>query len=133
MESEITCIICPMGCEVTVHHKEGEITNIEGHQCKKGIEYVKEEIFEPKRTLTTTMLVKDGELPLVSVKTSSPIPREKLFEVMDRISQIEVDAPIEIGDALVKNILGLNSDVVATKKIRKKICYFKITGRYRDV
>ena len=120
MESEITCIICPIGCEITVHHKEGEITNIEGDQCKKGIEYVKEELFDPKRTLTTTMIVRGGELPLVSVKTNRPIPKDRLFDVMDCVSQIKVDAPVKIGDALVKNVLDLDSDIVATKKVGKK-------------
>jgi CxxC motif-containing protein len=120
MKSKITCIICPIGCEVTVHHEKGMISNIEGHQCKKGIEYVKEELFDPKRTLTTTMMIKDGELPLVSVKTHKPIPKDKMFKVMDCISQIEVDAPIEIGDVLVKNVLDLDADMVATKKVRKK-------------
>ncbi len=119
MESKITCIICPIGCEITVHHKEGEITNIEGDQCKKGIEYVKEEQFDPKRTLTTTMLVRSGDMPLVSVKTNVPIPKDRLFDVMDALSEIEVSAPINIGDALVKNVLGLNSDIVATKKVKK--------------
>ena len=119
MESEITCIICPIGCEITVHHKEGEITKIEGHQCKKGIGYAEEELFDPKRTLTTTMLVRGGELPLISVKTSRPISKDKLFDVMDALSEIEVSAPINIGDALVKNVLGLNSDIVATKKVKK--------------
>jgi CxxC motif-containing protein len=120
MESKITCIICPIGCEVTVHHKEGIITNIEGHQCKKSIGYANEELFYPKRTLTTTILVKGGELPLVSVKSSKPIPKDRLFDVMDCISQTEVDAPVEIGDALVKNVLDLDADIVATKNVGKK-------------
>jgi CxxC motif-containing protein len=120
MESEITCIICPIGCEVKVHHKEGIITKIENHQCKKGIEYVREELFDPKRTLTTTMIVKNGDLPLVSVKSSRPIPKDKLFDVMDIISEFEVYSPIEIGDILIKNINGLRAHIVATKNIRIK-------------
>jgi CxxC motif-containing protein len=120
MESKITCIICPIGCEVTILHKEGIITNMEGHQCKKGIEYVKEELFDPKRTLTTTMIVRDGELPLVSVKTNRPIPKDRLFEVMDCISEIEIDAPLEIGDVLVESVLGLDADIVATKKVDRE-------------
>jgi CxxC motif-containing protein len=120
MDSNITCIICPIGCEVTILHKEGIITNMEGHQCKKGIEYIKEELFDPKRTLTTTVMVKDGKLPLVSVKTNNPIPKDRLFDVMDCISEIEFDAPLEIGDVLIKNVLDLDADIVATKKVVKK-------------
>jgi CxxC motif-containing protein len=118
MESEITCIICPIGCEMTIDHKEGIITKIEGHQCKKGIGYAKEELFDPKRTLTTTMIVKDGELPLVSVKSNRPIPKERLFDVMDAISEIEVFAPVKIGDVLVENVMDLDADIVATKNVK---------------
>ena len=120
MKTEITCIICPIGCEVTVHHEEGTITKMEGHQCKKGIGYVEEELFDPKRTLTTTMNVKNGELPLVSVKTSIPVPKERLFDVMDVISQIETAAPVKIGDVLVQSVLGLDADIVATKMVGRK-------------
>jgi CxxC motif-containing protein len=118
MESKITCIICPVGCEVTVHHKERIITKIEGLQCKKGIGYAKEELFDPKRTLTTTMIVKDGDLPLVSVKSDRPITKDRLFDVMDAISEIDVQAPIEIGDVLVENVMGLDADIVATKNVK---------------
>jgi CxxC motif-containing protein len=120
MESKITCIICPIGCEVTAHHKEGIIIKIEDHQCKKGIGYAEVELFDPKRTLTTTMIIKDGELPLVSVKTNIPIPKDRMFDLMDCVSQIKVDAPVSIGDVLIKNVLDLNADIVATKKVRKK-------------
>ena len=118
MESEITCIICPIGCEMTIHHKEGIITKIEGHQCKKGIGYAKEELFDPKRTLTTTVMVKGGQLPLVSVKTKVPIPKGKLFEAMDALSKVEVSAPVKIGDVLVENVMGLDADIVATKNVK---------------
>jgi CxxC motif-containing protein len=120
MESEITCIICPIGCRVVVHHKGAEITKIEGYECKKGIEYAKNELLDPKRTLTTTVAVKDGELPLVSVKTQEPVPKQKLFAAMDAISAIEVEAPVSIHDKVIENILNTGIDVVATKNVRKK-------------
>lgn len=117
MESKITCIICPIGCEMTIHHKEGIITNIEGHQCKKGIGYAKEELLNPVRTLTTTVKVDRGIIPLVSVRTNKPIPKEKLFQVMDAVAEIEVHAPVMIGDILVKNLLGLDAHLIATKNV----------------
>jgi CxxC motif-containing protein len=120
MESEITCIICPIGCEMTVYHKEGIITDIKDYECKKGIEYAKEELLDPKRTLTTTIAVTGGELPLVSVKTQYPIPKEKLFDAMDEISEIVVEAPVNIHDTILDNILNLDIDIVATKNVRKK-------------
>jgi CxxC motif-containing protein len=105
---------------MTIHHKEGIITKIEDYQCKKGIGYAKEELFYPKRTLTTSIIVKDGDLPLVSVKSDKPIPKDRLFDVMDAISEIEVHAPIEIGDILIKNVIGLDVQIVATKDVKIK-------------
>jgi CxxC motif-containing protein len=117
MGSKITCIICPIGCEMTIHHKEGIITNIEGHQCKKGIGYAKEELLYPVRTLTTTVKVDRGVIPLVSVRTNKPIPKEKLFQVMNAVAEIEVNAPVMIGDILVKNLIGLDAHLIATKNV----------------
>lgn len=119
MKKEITCIICPIGCRLIVEYEDDTILDIDGFECKKGKKYASEELFNPVRTLTTTIIVKDGEIPLVSVKTDKPIPKDKLFEVMDAVSEIEVKAPVSIGDFLVKNVLGLNADIVATKNVQR--------------
>jgi CxxC motif-containing protein len=102
-----------------VEYRDDSILNIEGFECKKGKKYAPEELLNPVRTLTTTIIVKDGEIPLVSVKTEKPIPKDKLFEVMNTISEVEVDAPVNIGDVLVKNVLDLNVDILASKKVEK--------------
>jgi CxxC motif-containing protein len=120
MNKKVTCIICPIGCEIEVDCTEKDIKNVEGNQCKKGIKYAREEVICPMRTLTTTLQVRNGNLPLVSVKTNPPVPKEKIFDVMDELARIVVKAPINVGDVLVKKILGLDVDVVATKKIDVK-------------
>ena len=118
MRSKITCIICPLGCSLIIEHSDGAIDSIEGFLCKKGKDYAFEELLNPVRTLTTTIMVKDGIIPLVSVKTSKPIPKGKLFEVMDAVSGIEVSAPVKIGDVMVENVLGLDVDMIATRNVR---------------
>lgn len=120
MKKEFTCIICPVGCEITVEYTKDKITKIEGNTCDKGAEYVKKEITNPERTLTTTLRVKKGELRLVSVRTSKAVPKKLLFEAMDIISEKEVDAPVKIGDVLIKNILNTGADVIATKHIKRR-------------
>ena len=119
MKKEITCIICPIGCTLVVEFRYGSILNIEGFECKKGKNYASEELLNPVRTLTTTIVVKDGEISLISVKTAKPIPKDKLFEVMDALSKTEVSAPVKLGDILVKNILGLEADILATKNVER--------------
>ena len=117
-DTNVTCILCPIGCEIRVNIKDLSI--IDGAKCKRGIEYSKNEIINPKRTITTSILVKNGDLPLVSVKTSKPIPKNKIFKILEIIKKKSVDAPIKIGEIIIENILDTGSDIVATKTIKKK-------------
>jgi len=119
MKKEMICIICPLGCNLFVHYTLKDIKNVEGNRCKLGLEYAEKEIFNPKRTLTTTVRVNNGHLPLVSVKSKKPLPKERLFEAINLLAKIEVEAPIRIGDKIIANLFDTGVDVVATKNIEK--------------
>jgi len=119
MKKEMLCIVCPLGCNIFVHYTVRGIKNVEGNRCKLGLEYAEKEIFNPERTLTTTVRVNNGHLPLVSVKSKKPLPKERLFEVMNLLAKIEVEAPIRIGDKIIANLFDTGVDVVATKNIEK--------------
>lgn len=116
---EIVCIICPRGCEIKVYSIDGEIIRVEGYSCPRGKEYAEKEVKMPMRTLMTVVKCRGGDLPVVSVKTSKPIPRDKLVEVSKYLANIVADVPVSIGDIIVKNVLGLDSDIVATRPCRK--------------
>ena len=120
MNKEITCIICPNGCELSIELEEQGIKNISGALCKRGKEYAEQEIQNPKRTIASLVKVVDGEIPLVSVRTTKAVPKEKIFEVMEEIKKLEINAPVKINQIIVKNILGLDSDIIATKFVEKK-------------
>jgi len=117
-KKKFICIICPNGCEIEAEFDSTSIKKLEGNTCEKGAEYVRKEIFSPERGLTTTVRVLNGSLPLVSVKTSEPIPKEKMMNAMREIRRLKVSAPVRIGDVLFENILGTGSDVVATKNVK---------------
>ena len=114
-----TCIICPNGCEITTEVEDNKIISLEGAQCKRGDEYVHQEITNPVRNIASSILVEDGELPLVSVRLSSPIPKNKIFDVMDEIKQTHLKAPVSIGQVAIENVLDLGSDVIVTKNVEK--------------
>jgi CxxC motif-containing protein len=118
-EKKVTCIICPIGCKISVELKGKQIRSLRGNKCKKGETYAMNEIFDPRRVLTTSVLVKNGEWPLVSVKTSKPIPREKIFPVLEKIKKTVVRAPVKTGQVIIKNVLDTGADVVATKTVSK--------------
>ncbi len=107
MKREMICIICPMGCELTVCMDTMEVS---GNGCPRGEHYAKSECINPVRTLTTTVKTKNGEL--VSVKTDRPIPKEKQAECMRRLNQIVAPEQVEIGTVIMENLFGCN--VIAT-------------------
>jgi CxxC motif-containing protein len=120
MKKKMICIGCPMGCYLAVDHIGTTIRGVSGNRCKVGLEYAEKEISNPERTLTTTVKVKNGHLPLISVRTSKPIPKNTIFDAMDLLAKVEAKAPIKIGDPIVKNILNTGANIVATKNISKK-------------
>ena len=119
MKKEMICIGCPMGCYLIVDYDGKTIRDISGNRCKVGLEYAEKEISNPERTLTTTVKVKNGHLPLVSVRTDKPIPKNRIFDTMDLLAKIEVEAPVKIGEPIVRNIFNTGINVVATKNILK--------------
>lgn len=106
----ITCILCPNGCEITY--------DLEGGMCGKGPEYVKNEILNPKRTLTSSVKVTGGAIPLVSVKTTDSIPKGKLMEAMKLIAELAAPAPIEPGQIICKDFMEEGIDLIATKAVK---------------
>ena len=119
-KQEITCIICPIGCKITVQSDGTSAKVITGHRCKEGITYATTEALDPRRMLTSSILVHQGIWPLVSVKTSQPIPKKDIFTVLKEIQNTSVEAPVKRGDILLSNVADLNIDIIATKTILKK-------------
>lgn len=107
----ITCIMCPNGCEITY--------DLEGGMCGKGPEYVKNEILNPMRTLTTSVRVTGGEIPLVSVKTTESIEKERLMDAMKLIFDISVAAPVAPGQIIRKDFMKPGVNLVATKAVAR--------------
>ncbi len=112
---QLTCIVCPLGCAISAQMDGGDIVSISGHTCKLGESYARAELQDPRRTLTTTMRVRGGGL--VSVKSEETLPKGKLLDCMKAVNAAEAIAPVEIGDVLIKDILGLGVDIVATSRI----------------
>ncbi|MFW9987527.1 MAG: DUF1667 domain-containing protein [Candidatus Odinarchaeota archaeon] len=90
---------------------------IEGHSCKRGEEYAREEFVAPKRILTTTMRIENGFLPLIPVRSDKPIPKEKLEETLKLIAKTKLKAPIKMGDILLEKVLGLEINIIASRDL----------------
>ncbi|MBP7176431.1 MAG: DUF1667 domain-containing protein [Thermoclostridium sp.] len=117
-EKKLVCIVCPMGCQMVVsQNEEDAIEKVTGNQCKRGREYAIAECTNPVRTVTSTIAVLNGELPVAPVKTDKPIPKHLISECMRIFNQCMVQAPVSIGDIIVRNILDTGANIVATSNI----------------
>jgi CxxC motif-containing protein len=117
-EQTVTCIICPLGCEIKVAGEDGGIRSVEGFQCKRGEEYARNEFTHPLRVLTSTVAVSGSDAPLVPVRSTKGIPRELIFDCMSEIKKASVTAPISRYDVVIRDILGTGVDIVTTGAAR---------------
>lgn len=117
MLREYTCIICPNGCEIEAEIENGEIRSIQGATCPKGMDYVHQELTDPRRNIATSVLVRGGILPLASVRLTQAIPKDRIFDAMAEIKKVALAAPVEAGTVVIRNILGFASDVIVTKSV----------------
>ena len=120
MNREFVCIICPNSCQLKVEYEGKTIKKIAGAQCSKGEAFVKNEITNPLRVFTGSVLVENGDFSLVSVKTPSPISKKYLKKIGEITRRIKVEAPVAIGQIIASNLLDNNIDLIATRKIEKK-------------
>ena len=76
----LTCISCPMGCQITVEMDGNEVVSVTGNTCKRGEVYARKEVTDPTRIVTSTVKVIGGKADMVSVKTKEDIPKDKIFD-----------------------------------------------------
>lgn len=119
-EKELICIGCPLGCMITVKLEQGKVKNITGQTCRRGEEYARKEIISPTRIVTSTVRVDGGHLDMVSVKTKSDIPKNKIFQCIAQLKDICVEAPVHIGDVILENVADTGVNIIATKEIFEK-------------
>lgn len=117
---DLTCICCPMGCQIQVTLEDNTVTNVTGNTCKRGEDYARKEVTHPTRIVTSTVRVNGGDIAMVSVKTESDIPKECIMDIMNCINKTQIDAPVNIGDTIITNVANTGVDIIATKSVAKK-------------
>lgn len=110
----LTCIECPMGCQIQASIENEKCVDVKGNGCPRGKIYAESEVVCPMRIVTSTVKTDNGKM--LPVKTDSPIKKAEIFEVMEKINQIKAKTPVRIGDVLKENIAdGVN--LIATSNI----------------
>ena len=116
MIRELTCIVCPKGCQMTVELEDGQIKEITGFTCPRGKQYAIDECTHPMRTVTSTVRATDGRV--VPVKTDRVIPKEMMFECMKAVNAVRVPADAKLGDVVIENVLGTGANIVTTRNVQ---------------
>ncbi len=113
----LTCIGCPLGCQITVKLEGDTVVSVTGNTCPRGDAYARKEVTAPARIVTSTVRVKGGTIPMVSVKTAGEIPKGKIFDCVKALKNVEVAAPVKIGQVVLTDVAGTGVDIVATKDV----------------
>lgn len=122
MKGEFLCVLCPNGCAIDVEFTDDrppKMTSFAGAHCTRGEEWIRQEVERPLRTIATSVPIKNGEMICASVKTSTPIPLEKIMDVMAEIRTVYPEAPLVIGDVLLNNPAGTNTKIIVTRNVNR--------------
>ncbi len=112
MKRELTCIVCPIGCQLCATLVDGAVTEVTGNTCPRGKQYAIDECTNPVRTITTTARTADGGV--IPVKTDRPIPKNLMFACMEEVNRVTVTLPAHIGDIVIENLLETGANVIVT-------------------
>lgn len=120
-ETEFTCIECPNGCRLRAEWEEGEKTYaVSGNRCQRGAAFARSEMTAPMRTVCSTVRTAFAGVPVLPVRISGEIPKERIFDVMKEIRRVCVTKAVDRGEVILQNVCGLGVDVIATSGILKK-------------
>ena len=120
MEKRIlTCIGCPMGCQLEVTLEKGAFASVTGNTCKNGARYAQKEVTDPRRIVTTTVRVEGSRENACTVpcKTAQDVPKGLIFAVMRDAAAVVATAPVRIGDVLMADAGGTGVSLIATKNV----------------
>ena len=116
---QMTCLVCPVSCLLDIS-KDGDQFLVEGNLCSRGRDFALLEMTRPMRTLSSTVKTDSPNHPVLPVKLSGPLPKDRLMEVMEVIRQIRAQAPVDRGQVLMADVLGLGIDLVASTSLVKE-------------
>lgn len=119
---QLVCIGCPRGCRLTVEENSGEFI-VTGNTCPRGKAFAISEMTERKRTICSTVKTVFPGCPVLPVRVSDDIPKDRIFDVMRKINAVVLTERIGRGDVIIENVLGLGVDVISTSDLLKQNIY----------
>ncbi len=119
-KKHFVCVVCPVGCEVDVVHDGSKIISMEGNKCEKSEEFVTQELIEPMRILTTTVRIQGSKWPVIPLRTDKAVPKRLFPRIMRQLRRIKLQAPVNMLDVVVRDVLRTGANVVATRAMQRE-------------
>jgi len=114
---KVICVTCPKGCTLEVT-KDGETVVSVLNGCKRGHEYAKQELTDPRRMVASSVRISGGIHPLLPVYTSAPFPKPRIPELLKALREVEVSAPVKLEQRILENALGTGINVLASREMK---------------
>lgn len=120
---QFNCTTCPSECLLTVEVERDadvavvEVRSVTDNSCPRGNTFAHQELTCPMRVLTTTVAISGGDEALLPVRTAEAIPLELHAQAMDLIRGLVIEAPIRMGDTVLKDLLNTGIDLIASMDI----------------
>lgn len=118
----LTCINCPLGCELIVTLEGGTVTDVAGNQCLRGRAYAEMECTNPTRMMCTTVALAGGTVARAPVKTRSPVPKDMVMPCSRALADVTLAAPVVLGQVVLADACATGVDIVATRTIPAGEC-----------
>ncbi len=117
MKKILTCIVCPMGCQLEAELENDKVISVTGNTCKRGVSYAETEFTDPRRVITTTVKTEGGRI--IPVKTDKAVPKDLIFECMKDINALHPEGEeYNVGDVICENILGTGANIVVCANVQ---------------
>lgn len=117
IDEKVICVTCPKGCSLWVKREGKTVLEVTGNGCKRGLDYVKQELSDPRRMVATSVKIKGGVHPLLPVYTSAPFPKPRITELLNLLREIEIKAPVEMDQVILEDALGTGINICASRNI----------------
>ena len=113
-DDEMTCIVCPIGCRMTVDRTADGSVEVSGNRCKRGAAYAHEEFQDPRRVVTGNCAISGAQSSRLPVRSSNGVPIDDLAPFLKAMYEIRLSAPVNRGDLLASDLGSTGIDLIAT-------------------
>ena len=113
------CTSCPLGCRLEVDAVEGDVIEVRGNTCKRGVRYGTQEHTDPRREVSTTVWLAGGPVERLPVRAAAPVPKDRVRAFVAALAGLVVEAPVAYGAVLAEDVAGTGIALVATREVAR--------------